>query len=101
MELFLDGKGLAEEEIPSEPGGKDLHQLRNRNGMTPLQAFKKGLTTRPRERGKAVEGLNNYAEEGASVREFPLLPPITITETIRLSMLLLIQIKLFLWKPRT
>ena len=25
------------------------------NGMTPLQAFKKGLTVKPREKGKAVE----------------------------------------------
>ena len=34
---------------------KRPHQGRNMNGMTPLQAFKKGLTTRPRERGKPVE----------------------------------------------
>ncbi len=34
---------------------KRPHQGRNMNGMTPLQGFKKGLTTRPRDKGKAVE----------------------------------------------
>ena len=34
---------------------KRPHQGRNMNGMTPLQAFKKGLTTRPQNKSKDVE----------------------------------------------
>ena len=34
---------------------KRPHQGRNMNGMTPLQAFEKGLTTKPHNKGEAVE----------------------------------------------
>ena len=34
---------------------KHPHQGHNMNGMTPLKAFKKGLTTRPQNKVEAVE----------------------------------------------
>ena len=34
---------------------KRPHQGRNMNGMTPWQAFKKGLTTKPQNKGETVE----------------------------------------------
>ena len=34
---------------------KRPHQGRNMKGMTPLQAFKKGLTTKPREKEAAMQ----------------------------------------------
>ncbi len=55
---------------------KRPHQGGSMKGMTPLQAFKKGLTTKPRDKGKAVEknaAWNNYPGQGAGVRELPSL----------------------------
>ena len=40
--------------MPVQYNGKRPNQGRNTNGMTPLQAFKKGLCAEPRDNGKAV-----------------------------------------------
>ena len=49
---------------------KRPHQGRGMNGTTPLKAFKKGLTLRPKieKEGKPKEAALDEARAGASVR---------------------------------